>query len=123
MRLSVFMKLLLVDDDAFLRDMYVTKFTEAGDEVTVAKDGGEALRLVSDNTYDAVITDMIMPGLSGADLIKSIVEHGQVCIVLSNQGEESDVNLAQKAGAKGYLVKADLIPSEVVTKVHDLINN
>lgn len=116
------MKLLLVDDDAFLRDMYATKFTEAGDQVAVAKDGQEALRTLNTEQYDAVVTDMIMPGIAGADLIKAIIDKGQVCIVLSNQGEESDVAAAKKAGAKGYLVKADLIPSEVVTQVHNLIS-
>lgn len=116
------MKLLLVDDDALLRDMYATKFTEVGDEVEVAKDGAQALQLVECNTYDAVITDMIMPGITGADLIKAIVQHIPICIVLSNQGEQSDMDSAFGAGAKGYIVKADSIPSEVVTKVHDLIS-
>ena len=115
------MKLLLVDDDAFLRDMYATKFTEAGDEVEVAQNGKEALELVEVHAFDAVVTDMIMPGLAGADLVKAIIEHNTSCIVLSNQGEQTDIDAATKAGALGYLVKADLVPSEVVTKVHNLI--
>lgn len=122
MRLPVYMKLLLVDDDAFLRDMYATKFAEVGDKVDVAKDGAEALELVKSNKYDAVVTDMIMPGISGSDLIKSIATCVPVCIVLSNQGEQTDIDLALQVGAKGYLVKADSIPSEVVQKVHDLIS-
>ncbi len=116
------MKLLLVDDDAFLRDMYVAKFTESGDEVSIAKDGENALQIIESDSFDAVIIDMVMPGLSGPELIKSIVEANQVCIVLSNQGEQSDVDLAKKAGAKGYIIKADTIPSEVVTKVHKIIS-
>ena len=115
------MKLLLVDDDAFLRDMYATKFAEAGDKVEIAKDGKEALRLIEEDSFDAVVTDMIMPGITGADLIKEIVKNDNVCIVLSNQGEQSDIDAAKKAGAKGYIIKADLIPSEVVKKVHNLI--
>lgn len=119
---NVPMRLLLVDDDAFLRDMYATKFTESGDEVAVAKDGEEALQLLEENTYDAVVTDMIMPGISGVDLVKSIVKRNPVCIVLSNQGEQPEVDAATGAGASGYIIKADLIPSEVVTKVHNLIS-
>lgn len=116
------MKLLLVDDDAFLRDMYATKFNEAGDQVSVAMSGAEALRLIESESYDAVVMDMIMPGITGPDLIKAITEKGLVCIVLSNQGEQKDIDAATKAGSKGYIIKAELIPSEVVTKVHNLIS-
>ena len=115
------MKLLLVDDDAFLRDMYATKFTEAGDEVAVAKDGKEALRMTETDKYDVVVTDMILPGMTGTELIAELQKKDQTCIVLSNQGEESDIKAAKKVGAIGYIVKADSIPSEVVTKVHNLL--
>ncbi len=116
------MKLLLVDDDAFLREMYATKFSEAGDEVESAQTGEDALAMLESHSYDAVITDMIMPGITGPELIKKMVAKGAVCVVLSNQGEQSDINAATAAGAKGYLVKADLVPSEVVAKVHNLIS-
>jgi len=115
------MKLLLVDDDAFLRDMYATKFTEAGDKVTVAKDGREALAILETESFDAVVTDMILPGITGLDLVQSVTKKGNVSIVLSNQGEQTDIDAALKAGAKGYIVKAESIPSEVVTKVHQLL--
>lgn len=115
------MKILLVDDDAFLRDMYATKFTEAGDKVSVAKSGKEALLTIEQEKYDVVITDMIMPGITGPDLIESVVKNDVACVVLSNQGEQADIDAATKAGAKGYIVKADLIPSEVVNKVHEIM--
>ena len=116
------MKLLLVDDDAFLRDMYATKFEESGDNVSVAKSGAEALHLLDGDSFEVVLMDMIMPGITGVDLVKAVTEKGVTCIVLSNQGEPADVEAAKKAGAKGYIIKADLIPSEVVTKVHKLIS-
>ncbi len=116
------MKILLVDDDIFLRDMYATKFQEQGDTVVSAQSGTEALTLIGKDTFDVVIMDMVMPGMSGVDLLKSIkaLEGTQKtkCIVLSNQGEESDINAAKEQGAIGYIIKAESIPSEVVTKVH-----
>ncbi len=119
------MKILLVDDDVFLRDMYATKFTEHGDTVEGARDGAEALRMVASGSYDVVITDMVMPGMTGADLIQKIKENdttkGQRCIVLSNQGEESDITDAKKKGADGYIIKAEMVPSEVVKRVHELL--
>jgi DNA-binding response OmpR family regulator len=119
------MKILLVDDDVFLRDMYAAKFTESGDHVVTAKDGADALRLLNADSFDAVITDMVMPGMTGVELIEKIralesAVHTK-CFVLSNQSEESDIADAAKRGADGYIVKASLVPSEVVTKVHALM--
>ena len=104
------MKLLLVDDDSFLRDMYAQKFSEAGHEVSSAKDGNEALTVLEDNTFDVILLDMIMPGLTGVGLIEKICEtHDDMpkCIVLSNQGEQTDIDAATKAGAIGYIIKAE----------------
>lgn len=120
------MKILLVDDDAFLRDMYATKFGEAGDEVVVAKNAADALNKLNENDgIDVVIMDMVMPGMTGVELIKKIRMNKETkdcqCIVLSNQSEQVDIESAKNAGAVGYIIKAELVPSEVVTKVHDLV--
>lgn len=116
---------MLVDDDALLRDMYATKFTERGDLVETAETSAEALSKLEDNEFDVVLLDMIMPGLAGADLIKVIKTNEKAkdtaCIVLSNQSEEADIEAAKAAGAVGYIIKAELVPSEVVDKVHELI--
>ena len=118
------MKILLVDDDAFLRDMYATKFKESGDEVMVAENGAEALNKLEDNQFDVVVMDMIMPGMTGVDLIKSIKSNPDMdcrCIVLSNQGEEHEISAARSAGAEGYIIKAQVIPSELVKQVRELV--
>lgn len=119
------MKILLVDDDVFLRDMYAMKFKEHGDEVESAYDAAEALRMLTANAFEVMITDIVMPGMSGIELIKQIKSTENLksvqCIVLSNQGEDSDIAEARKEGAVGYIIKAESIPSEVVTKVHSLI--
>ena len=89
------MKILLVDDDAFLRDMYATKFTESGDTVVGAENGPKALLLLSAETFDVVIMDMVMPGMTGTQLLQAINESAlpnkPKCIVLSNQGEEANI--------------------------------
>jgi len=119
------MKILLVDDDAFLRDMYATKFTELGDTVETASSGTEALTLLTDRSFDVVIMDMIMPGMSGLDFLLEIQKNPPqgTCkyIVLSNQGEPTDIAAAKEAGADGYIIKAESIPSEVVAKVHSIV--
>lgn len=122
------MKLLLADDDTFLLDMYSTKFTEAGHEVVATKSGEQALAtLRQGGEYDGIIMDMVMPGITGLDLLKTIKEEklgGKdcKCIVLSNQGEQSDISAAKDAGAAGYIVKAESIPSKVVEKVIHILS-
>lgn len=120
------MKILLVDDDVFLRDMYATKFKELGDTVMSAQDGAQALQLLNSDTFDVIIMDMVMPGMSGTELLTAIkgIESAKnsKCIVLSNQGEDVDLEGAKKAGAIGYIIKAESIPSEVVQKVHALVS-
>lgn len=121
------MKILLVDDDVFLRDMYATKFGELGHLVTTAETGERALELIGESPFDVVLLDMIMPGMSGVELLQKISERKPepmpICIVLSNQGGSEEIEAAQKAGAKGYIIKAELIPSEVVAEVTKLVSN
>lgn len=118
------MKVLLVDDDVFLRDMYATKFIECGHTVEAAGDAKEALGKVKDQVFDVVLLDMIMPVMSGLDLLKEIITQGlkqkTKYIVLSNQSETSDQAAATEAGADGYIIKAESIPSDVVKKVEAL---
>lgn len=118
------MKLLLIDDDIFLRDMYELKFTSAGYEVQSVKNAEEALSAISSESYDVIITDMVIPGMSGLDLLRNLKEEDNtkdcVKIVLSNQSEDSDKEAAKEAGANGYLVKADLTPSEVLEQVETI---
>ena len=117
------MKILLVDDDAFLRDMYATKSVERGDTITAQGDGQLAIDALRQEKFDAVILDMVMPQMTGIDLIKMIKAEfpDQRCIVLSNQAESFEKKGALEAGAAGYIVKADLIPSEVVEQVHSIL--
>ncbi len=116
------MKLLLIDDDAFLRDMYATKFSASGYEVKAADSAVGALRILdSDDTFDVILLDMIMPGMTGVELIKEIYnlypDIKAKCIVLSNQGQPEDIEEAKAAGAVGYIIKAESVPSSVISKV------
>jgi len=119
-------KLLLVDDDAFLREMYALKFSESGYDVHIAETGHQALTLINQTPdFDVILLDMIMPGMTGVELIAEInntaADMNACCIVLSNQGQESDIAAAKAAGAAGYIIKAEAIPSDVVTQVATLL--
>lgn len=121
------MKILIIDDDAFLRDMYATKFTEEGDEVLTAASGRQALELIeteSKQPFDVVLLDIVMPEMTGLDFLKAMKglpnTKDTKAIVLSNQGEANDIDAAKAFGVHGYIIKAEHIPSSVVKQVHDL---
>ena len=120
------MKILLVDDDTFLRDMYATKFIECGHDVTPAIHASDALRILSTVTdFDLMLVDMIMPGMTGVELLtelkSSMPDLKMKKIVLSNQGQDQDIEEANEAGAIGYIIKAQSVPSEVVKKVEEIM--
>lgn len=122
------MKILLVDDDDFLRDMYASKFISCGHEVEVADSSAATIsKFQAGNKYDLLILDMVMPGTSGVELLQIIREKfsEQVTdsIFLSNQGQDEDIKEATDAGAIGYIIKAHSIPSEVVKAVEDILKN
>jgi CheY-like chemotaxis protein len=120
------MKILLVDDDTFLRDMYATKFVECGHDVTAAIHASDAMRILETVTdFDLMLVDMIMPGMTGVELLTALKtdmpELTMKRIVLSNQGQDQDIEEATDAGAIGYIIKAQSVPSEVVKKVEEIM--
>jgi len=122
------MNILLVDDDTFLRDMYATKFLESGHQVTTALHAPDALRILEAVTdFDLMIVDMIMPGMTGVELMGELRkingdEMTMKCIVLSNQGQDQDLAEAKEVGAIGYIIKAHSVPSEVVKQVEKIMS-
>jgi len=75
---------------------------------------------------DAILLDIIMPGMDGFQVLEAIRKDKLVppttkVIVLSNQGQDSDIEKAKSLGASGYIVKASAIPSEVLTQTINLI--
>lgn len=116
------MKLLLIDDDVFLRDMYAMKFRDSGFTVSVADSGATALTVVErEPDFDVILLDMVMPGMTGIDLMKQLQDTfpdlKAKYIFLTNHGDETDIQSAKAAGATGYIIKAEAIPSDVVEQV------
>jgi|SRR3989344_4666452 len=120
------LKILLVDDDRFLLDMYSLKFKKSGIEIdTVASSTAALEKLRTGETYDILILDIIMPTMDGLELLKTIREEKLVpkaaVILLTNQSD--DLEKAKPLGIDGYIIKATTIPSEVVDKVLAVCKN
>ena len=115
-------KILLIDDDNFLLDMYSLKFTQGGFDVRAVFSAQEALDVLKkEDGFDIVLFDLIMPVMDGFTLVEKIRENklaqDAALIVLSNQGQRSDIERVEKFNVDGYIIKANTIPSEVLSKV------
>lgn len=121
-------KILLVDDDRFLLDMYAIKFSKAGYEVKTADSTDSALKLVRDGYIpDVMLSDIVMPGMDGLELMSVIRKErlapATTMIMLTNQGSSDDISRAKKLNVDGYIVKATTIPSEVLAEVEKITNS
>ncbi|HYC34612.1 MAG TPA: response regulator [Candidatus Paceibacterota bacterium] len=115
-------KIVIVDDDKFLLSMYSMKFSKEGMEVTAIGDPKEALDKFREGlSPDILILDVVMPGMDGIELLQKIREEklaqSAVVVVLTNQGQQSDIDRAKVFNIQGYIVKATTIPSEVLREV------
>jgi len=114
--------ILIIDDDRFLLDMYSLKFKQQGFTVESSTSGQEALTKLRDGLQPmAILLDIVMPGLDGIEFMDAVKKESlapnAMLIVLSNQGEEQDIEKAKTHGAHEYIVKANSVPSEVLDKV------
>ena len=116
-------KVLIVDDDAFLLDMYSIKFKESGFLVEIAKNGEEAIAKAKSLNPDVILLDIVMPKMDGFDVLREIKKNniapGAKIFILTNLGQKEDVDRGLKLGASDYIVKAHFTPSEVVAKVRN----
>jgi len=106
--------------------MYAVKFKAGGHDVTAfqgGKEGLEALRTLP--PPDAVLLDVVMPEIGGFDVLDTVRKEKLIpnakVIILSNQGQESDMKRAKDLGANGYIIKASAIPSEVYSETISII--
>jgi len=116
-------RIYLVDDDKFLLDLYAVKFKAAGHEVSSFGSGEELLAALHKPDLpvpNAILMDLIMPGIGGFGALEAIrkeqLAQGAKIIILSNQGQDTDIEKAKQLSADGYIVKASAIPSEVLTE-------
>jgi CheY-like chemotaxis protein len=115
-------KILIVDDDSFLLDMYALKFSQNNFEVYTAESGVHALeKLKGGLSPDLLLIDIIMPEMDGFETLTQI-NTKKLCpscvkIILSNKSEQRDIDEGKKLGVAGYIVKANYTPAEVIDQV------
>src|SRR3989338_5803832 len=119
-------KILIVDDDEFLLDMYVCKFQESGFAVEIAQNGQEAIEKAKKTNPDAILLDIVMPKMDGFEALRTMKkEHiapKAAIFILSNLGQREDTERGLDLGAVDYIVKAHFTPSEVVARVNNVLH-
>lgn len=120
-------KILIIDDDNFLLDMYSMKFNELGSfTVEISSSGAEALEKIKGGLEpDIVLVDLVMPNMDGFEFLSQIKD-GKLLkkakiVVLSNLGQKSDIKRSVELGADDHIIKAYFTPTEVTKKVQALL--
>lgn len=121
------MKILIVDDDDFLSDMYALKFREAGFEVEAVSNGDAALEILRGmERPDALLIDGIMPQADGFAILATVKKEklmeGKPIVLLTNLWHRSDIEKGLRMGASDYFVKMHHTPSQIVEKVKLLLS-
>lgn len=118
--------ILVVDDDKFLITLYQKKFASEGWEVETALSATEALQKLRNGLApSAIVFDMIMPGIDGAEFLKTMHSEklavNSAKIALTNQSETENIEKIKALGVDDYIIKASMIPSEVVDEVKKVV--
>lgn len=118
-------KVVIVEDEKMLADMYATKFTMEGFDAQKANDGQAGFDLVKEAKPNIVLLDIIMPKIDGFGVLKMLKDDAELkdipVVLLTNLGQDEDIKKGKQLGAADYFVKANHTPAEVVQKVKQVL--
>ena len=115
-------KILLIEDDPFISDVYITNLKNSGFEVLLASDGESGLNLAKQEKFDLILLDLLLPKIDGFEILKNIKGETTLknvpVIILTNLGEKENIEKGKRLGAVDYLVKINFTPKEVIEKLN-----
>ena len=115
-------KILLIEDNPYIKELYTEVLQNAGYEVDIAEDGISGVDKIKYGGYDLVLLDMVMPKANGLEVIKAVsqnppsIKNGPI-ILLTNLTKDAMVQEALNKGASSYVVKSDITPGQLIEKV------
>ncbi len=120
-------KILIIEDDEFLRELIGQKLTREGYIIVEAEDGERGIEAVKKEKPDLVLLDLILPGVDGFEVLSQIKKDPSTAqvpvLILSNLGQKDDIERGLKLGAVDYLIKAQFTPGEIVKKIAKILKN
>lgn len=118
-------KILIVEDEPFLLDLYDAKLNEAGFEVIKALNGTQGISLAQLELPNIILLDILMPKIDGYEMIinlkKSIKTKKIPVIIFSNLSQKDEIEKGLKLGAKDFIIKTSVTPTEMVEKVKEYL--
>lgn len=118
-------KILLIEDDEFLAELYSTKLKMEGYEVYLATDGEKGLKMAKDYTPNLILLDIMLPKKDGFEVLTELKSEANLknipVILLTNLSQKDEVKRGLDLGANDYLIKAHFMPSEVVSKIKKIM--
>ncbi len=119
-------KVLIVEDDDFLLQMYVTKLELEGFKVVEATNGLQGLKMAQREKPDLILLDLNLPELSGFEVLAQLKRDDETknikVLVLTNYSQKDNIDRCLELGADDYLIKAHFVPSEVIKKIKMILN-
>jgi DNA-binding response OmpR family regulator len=120
------LKILLVEDDPFLSNLLKVRLQRENIDVTLARDGEEAIKDLTTNRPSLILLDLILPKKSGFEILEKISTDPQLkdmpVIIISNLGQTSDIQRGKELGAVEYFVKAKISIDDLVGKVKEFLH-
>ena len=118
-------KIILIEPDDFLSEIYSAKFRQEGFKVKRAADGEQGLKLIEREKPDIILLDILLPKKDGFEVIKELKSKSGYnkipIIVVTNLGQKYDVSKALSLGAADYIIKAHFVPSETIATIKKLL--
>ena len=118
-------RILIIEDDQDVRELYSEVLRDEGFEVAEAVDGQSGLAKVLAGAYDLVLLDIMLPKFDGLEILKTVKEKAEVkgipVILLTNLGREAIIKEGFSLGADGYLIKSEHTPEEIVDEVRKFL--
>ena len=118
-------KIALIEDDDYLCKMYQTKLELYGYVVLSASNGVLGMKIIAKHQPDLILLDVVLPNLSGFEIMERLNQDKKLAkipvIILTNLGQKEDVQKGLKLGAKSYLIKAQNMPSEIITEIEKIL--
>ncbi len=119
-------KVLIVEDDVYISEMYKIKFESENYKTVVTNNGSEVIKIIEKEKPDIILLDIVMPVMDGFDVLKIIKSNKKFnsipVVMLTNLSQKESIERVFELGARGYIVKSHFTPSEVVKKVKDILD-
>lgn len=119
-------KILIVEDDNFVAEVYLAKLSEMGYETVLAQNGEEGLAELKKGKVDLILLDILMPIMNGIEMLEEVKKNEEwkniPVILLTNIGEKESIQKVREMGVKNYLIKSHFTPAEVIEKVESVFS-